>query len=348
MGISFFTPVRWGNALSGIEPKLTCSQKIGQAVESYLYLGGRVAVVMPESVREGSYLFTLKKHKANVWLSALKVASYFTIILPALALITKIIFRLNYQFLHSNQFYDEPISKAPLTLVRSPEQTALKISILYNQKFSPIDPTEPKPSCIANLRDAQQTSKHTWHVMTQGDGMLALQDGRREKIHMIWWEALRHGALKPLKANEAVCIRREGVVEFLKQVLGKQGVKAQEMEAFIKYWQIVLANDYTISSPYLLVQLVDSTHLSDYLPEMKVEGDKANDYAINRFYFRFEPLSQPDTGHISVNEYLERLAAKNLGERALIDLGGEVNAPSTWSDQDTFNAAFIRKYIYAN
>lgn len=378
MGISFFTPVKWADASSGVTAKLTCAQKFAQAAESYLYLGGRVAVVMPNSIRGGSHLVTLKEHKANIWLSALKVASYFTVVLPVLALIAKIIFRSNYQFHRSiavtpmvppppppppsplptpdidtcpNQHvYNvfRGMLEAPLTLVRSPEQTSLKISVLYNQKFSPIDPTEPKPSSITDLRDAQQTSKHTWQVMTQGDATLVLQDGRREKINMIWWEAKRHEAPKPLKANEAACVRREDVVDFLKQALGKQGVKAQEMEAFVQYWQTVLANGYTAASPYLLVQLVDSAHLSDYLPEMQVEGDKAKDYAINRFYFRFEPFSQSLAGHISADKYLEGLTTQNLGERAVIDLGGEVNASSTWRGQDAFNAAFIRKYIYAN
>lgn len=363
MGISFFTPVKWEDASSGIEPKLTCGQRIVQAAENYLYLGKRVAVVVPNSTREGSHLVNLKEHKTNFWLSALKVASYFTVILPALALIIKIIFRSNYQFHRSIAITSmvppsppSPLatparvieSKAPLTLVRSPEQTSLKISILYNQKFSPIDPTEPKPSCIADLRDVAQTSKHTWQVMTQGDGTLALQDGRLEKINMIWWEAQRHEAPKPLKACEAACMKREDVADFLKQALRKQGVKEKEMEAFVQYWQTVLANDYTVTSPYLLVNLVDSAHINDYLPEMQIEGDKAKDYAINRFYFRFEPRSQLGTDHISANQYLERLPVQSLGERAVIDLGGEVNASSTWSGQDTFNAAFIRKYIYAS
>jgi hypothetical protein len=184
--------------------------------------------------------------------------------------------------------------------------------------------------------------------MTQGDGTLALQDGRPEKVNMIWWEAKRHEAPKSLKADEAACIKREDVADFLKQALRKQGVKEQEMEAFVQYWQTVLANDYTTASPYLLVRLVDPAHLSGYLPEMQVEGDKAKGYAINRFYFRFEPLSQPLAGHISAGEYLKGLATQSLGERAVIDLGGEVNASSTWSGQDTFNAAFIRKYIYAS
>jgi hypothetical protein len=363
MGISFFTPVKWEDPSSEIKPKLTCFQKIAQAAESYLYLGGRVAVVMPNSVRDGSHLVTLKKHKANVWLSALKVASYFTVVLPALALITKMIFRTNYEFHRSiavtpmssppSPFVtpddDYPsMAKAPLTLVRSPEQTSLKISILYNQKFSPIDPTEPKPSSVTAVQDVQKTSKHIWQVMTQGDGTLALQDGRLEKINMIWWEAQRHEAPTPIKENEAACIKREDIGDFLKQALRRQGVKEQEMEAFVQYWQTVLANDFTVASPYLLVQLVDSANISDYLPEMQVEGDKANDYTVNRFYFRFEPLLQPGASHISANEYLEKFAVQNLGERAVIDLGGEVNAPSTWSGQDAFNAAFIRKYIYAS
>ena len=115
------------------------------------------------------------------------------------------------------------------------------------------------------------------------------------------------------------------------------------MEAFVQYWQTVFANDYNAESPYLLVQLVDSAHLSGYLPEMQVEGDKAQDYAINRFYFRFEPLPEPLEGHIATDEYLKGLATQSLSERAIIDLGGRVNAPSTWDGQDAFNADFIHK-----
>lgn len=393
MGISFCTPVKWEDSSSGIEPTITCCQKIAQAAENYLYLGRHVAVAMPNSARDESHLVTLKEQKAHVWLTALKVASYFTVILPLLALIIKIIFRSNYQFHHTiaiipkaplyppqslhlihndktcpyrysrpayrytrpvcdspidEQMDDEPGTEAPLTLVRSPEQTSLKISVLFNKKFSPVDPTEPKPSSIINLKDVLQTSKHTWQVMTQGDGTLAMQDGGPKKINMIWWEAQRQEAPKLPQANVHACIKRNDVADFLEQVLRKQGVKEQEMDAFIYYWQTVLANNYKATSPYLLVRQIDLADINDYLPEMQVEGDKAKDYAINRFYFRFEPIAQPSTDYISANEYLERLAVQSLGERAIIDLGGEVKAPSIWRGKDAFNTAFINKYIYAS
>lgn len=424
--ISFFTPVKYENSPVSFE------QKLMEKIDSYFYLGGRVAVLIPGSFQNGSQEVILREETTNFYLTALKVISYAVLtIIPVILLITKAVLRSKYRFhvceaqptlprphnqqpqlpvLHidqpapsvpyiklppesiiqqpirdpidqsrpSNSLPPEPLyprkddlifddderryqfldfgvdsdglmCKAPLTLVRCEKPTQLKISVVYNQKFVPQEPIVPKPSEITTQG---KVSNYTWNVLTHDDGTMTTSsmNGLKERINMIWWEAIRKDVSTRIDPTHAACVKRSELKEFLEAILKKNGVQEKELKAFVHYWYEVFKNDYdSKNAPYVLVQPIKPSELDKYIPEMKIESEQP--LALKRFYFRFEPVSQADQG-INAESYLKQLQAIDLGPNVVIDMGGEVTnsldvqVRERW-DSNIFNASFIKDYIYA-
>jgi hypothetical protein len=90
--ISFFTPiVAYENA--------PFSQKVLSAVDHYFYLGGRRAHVIEDAMERGKRGVLLEEGRApSFFITAIKVTSYCTLVLPALALIAKALLRAFHQF----------------------------------------------------------------------------------------------------------------------------------------------------------------------------------------------------------------------------------------------------------
>lgn len=86
--ISFFTPICFESQ------NLSTKEFIFGKVESYFYLGGKKARVIPQSPKQ----VVLESAEPTFFCTALKVASYFTIILPLVLLLFKLYFRSSYQF----------------------------------------------------------------------------------------------------------------------------------------------------------------------------------------------------------------------------------------------------------
>lgn len=346
--ISFFTPVSYRD-----QPTFW-GQKAVELVDGYFSLGGRVAVVIPGAVQNGSQEVALQDVNAVWWQTALKVVSYFTVVIPVIMLVAKAIMRSQYLFhecqRQPNVFPDPPydmvVAKAPLTLVRSDGPANLDISVLYNQKFSPQDPIEPKPSEIANQGPL---SKYTWKVLAHEDGTMTAADRR---IKMIWWEAMRHEMPTRIDTDQAVCVERSELKGFLEKTLKKLGVQDKELGAFTHYWHEIFKNDYDAqNAPFVLVQLIQPDELGKYIPEMEVQGPDAGRFDLQRFYFRFEPTSNFDRG-MNADVYLANLDEAQLGPNVVIDLGGEVaDCPGVerveWEGAEAFEQGFIREHIYA-
>lgn len=85
--LSFFIPVRFDK-----EPK-TLSQSLLEIADYYFYLGGKQALAISnDSVKLES------KELSPCWLTALKILSYFTLVIPIGMLITKLCLRSAYPF----------------------------------------------------------------------------------------------------------------------------------------------------------------------------------------------------------------------------------------------------------
>lgn len=90
--IKFFTPVNYGDHCQ------TLAQFALEKVDAYFYLGGRKAQVIPghrQGKSEGTVLFD---ENASFFKTALKVATYFTLVIPALMLVAKVILRWTHPF----------------------------------------------------------------------------------------------------------------------------------------------------------------------------------------------------------------------------------------------------------
>lgn len=90
--IGFWTPIKYEG------PSASWPQKIREYADSYFYLGGRVAVVIPGVTENGSTGVKVQEEPCPLWKTALKVASYFTLFLPVIMLQIKLISRAFYLF----------------------------------------------------------------------------------------------------------------------------------------------------------------------------------------------------------------------------------------------------------
>ncbi len=90
--VNFFTPIHYGNQSKSL------AQSAMEVVDEYLAFGDKKACVIAGKVEDGKQGVVLTERKSSCVLSALKVASYFMIILPLIALFIKAALRCNYQF----------------------------------------------------------------------------------------------------------------------------------------------------------------------------------------------------------------------------------------------------------
>lgn len=324
--IDFFTPVEFSGE------RVSCSQKALEYVDHYFYLGGNIAKAQSDSSYHchcNSQYVEITRGKTEWWMTALKVISYATIVLPGLLLILKAVLRSQYHF-HK---VDESRVFAPLTLVRTAGVSDLKISLLFNQQMKPCQPTFPNPSEILGM-------KHSWNVRTAGDGTMTHAD---QRIHMIWWESLRSYP-KPLDPNKAVCVPKGRITQFLDDVLTRKGLRDSEKRAFIEYWTCLMEQS---EEPFLLIELVGSQDLFSHIPNMEIEGANGSDFALERIYFKFHPVSDQSLG-ISEENYLRGMEQTVLGSNVVLDLGGEITNPAFKVDpnwESTFNPSFIDRFI---
>lgn len=383
MNINFCTPVKYTD-----HTNITFGQRTTEAIDSFFNFGGRIAVVIPGSKRKDSEEVKYEESFVSNRETIFKVIACATLIIPLIMFIAKIVMRSLYSYHVCKKMKpspqvivvphqiekpqpqtnpsknkkrppkintvnrivggDEVSTDAPLTLVRSERPANLKISILYNQRFKPQEPTFPKPT---DIKAENGNSKYTWNVLTHDDGTLTTssKNGITQRINMIWWESVRHEKFANLDKTKAVCIKKCDLKKHLEKTLLKAGVKATELEAFVQYWIQTFKRDYdSENTPYMLVELVDDSALKNYIPDLKVEGKDAHLFGVKRFYFRFEPISQPVKAN-DAKSYFSSLKAEDLGSNVVIDLGGEVS-PNVkgrlkQKGEDAFNASFIKKYI---
>jgi hypothetical protein len=93
--IGFFTAVNFGG-----HPK-SCTQSLLEIVDGYFYLGGKKAYVISGYTQQASEETTLRDDSSTHLVTAIKIISYATLILPAIMLIAKIVLRSIHTF-HTN------------------------------------------------------------------------------------------------------------------------------------------------------------------------------------------------------------------------------------------------------
>lgn len=245
--------------------------------------------------------------------------------------------------------------RAPLTLVRSECPVDLRLSLLFNDAFVPTQPTYPEPDCFKDswchksFFGWRRTHSHKlqcgWNVRCNEEGVLAT--ALRDKVKMIWWEALRKGDAIPFALAHATCVKREEVVPFLAKVMDQKGLARKEQQAFLRYWQEMMDRCH---SSYIGVDLVDDDQLATFLPQMKVTS-KSVPFEVLRLYFRFCPMEKSEATMLPDEEYIHRLSRTPLGANAVIDLGGEIVDQSGGRVdlllEEEWNDRFIREYIKA-
>lgn len=90
--VSFFTPVSFGDHAKSV------SQSLLEWVDDYFYFGGRKACVISGHTKEGCEGTVLYQPAVPFQVTALKVATYATVIIPILMLIAKIVLRSLHSF----------------------------------------------------------------------------------------------------------------------------------------------------------------------------------------------------------------------------------------------------------
>jgi len=242
--------------------------------------------------------------------------------------------------------------KAPLTIVRSEIPRLLKISIIFDGQFKPLNPIYPSPTEISLANGAL---KYTWSILTCRNGTMfcSRSDKSLFLIKMIWWEILRLGIPPYMDSRLCACISRNEVKEFLTKTLLTLGVRESEMSAFTSYWDDTFNKDpFFLKYPYLLVQLIEPDDLHRFVPKMVLEGTSAAQFAIKRFFFRFKPVEDTERGK-SPERFIFELIPHVPDPNAVIDLGGEVVPENFSSPQISgmkeplpgYVDSFIKKFI---
>ncbi len=115
--VNFFTAVSFGS-----HPK-SCSQSLLEAVDSYFYLGGKKAFVIPGDIDQGAKKVVLSQDSSSFLGTVFKVISYATLIIPAIVLIAKAILRSIYSFetVDVKKQLEEGIDISPETIAKIQE-----------------------------------------------------------------------------------------------------------------------------------------------------------------------------------------------------------------------------------
>lgn len=74
--VDFWTPITYR------EPQISFIPQVLQIVDDYFYLGGKKAIALPHEIRNDQVCALLLDFDATLLSTALKVASYLTIVLP--------------------------------------------------------------------------------------------------------------------------------------------------------------------------------------------------------------------------------------------------------------------------
>ncbi|MBS4168143.1 DUF648 domain-containing protein [Parachlamydia sp. AcF125] len=157
--ISFFTAIKTPNT-----PK-SAGLYLLEKVDSYFYLGGKKATVI--SARGKNLELSLVNEKVSSFAIALKVASYCTLLLPALMLAAKVLLRYKYRFcLH-------------VKLPETPSATKLK----------PITLEERKIAAVAKIQNAYRKYKL---AKERHSLFLHFLDGRKQAFSIFNEESLRN------------------------------------------------------------------------------------------------------------------------------------------------------------
>ncbi len=95
--INFFTPVSYSNTSKSTD------QTLLEIVDSYFYLGGKKAEVLPPCPEENGEIVHLVDDTSPLFATVLKIASYCTVVLPLIMLAAKAVLRANHDFYISHQ-----------------------------------------------------------------------------------------------------------------------------------------------------------------------------------------------------------------------------------------------------
>lgn len=85
--ISFFTPVDFGSHAK------TFTESLTERVDNYFYLGGKKAYVIPAAIVNGSQGVEIVEEEQSLLKTCIKVATYFTLVLPVILMVLKVLLR---------------------------------------------------------------------------------------------------------------------------------------------------------------------------------------------------------------------------------------------------------------
>lgn len=101
--VGFFTALRFENK------DLTCRQTLTQKVDSYFYFGGRHAKVLQGSTRDGKDVAFLAQGSTSKMVQVAIIVSFFTVIIPLVLLLAKVLLRLTNRIQIAPYFFKTPM-----------------------------------------------------------------------------------------------------------------------------------------------------------------------------------------------------------------------------------------------
>jgi uncharacterized protein DUF648/IQ calmodulin-binding motif-containing protein len=184
--ISFLTPITFHNDLRS--PSLL----LLETVDSYFYLGGKKVTIIPGFTKgnaEGGHL--AEGSSPSFLETALKVASYFTLVLPIILLIVKGILRSTSHFYLIRQEQIVPVDTDPLKLLSSPTLDStpdVKNNGLIKAKELEKELAEQKELAATKIQQAWRgyIARRAFKTLRTAAKLEAKKPGAATDIQRIW------------------------------------------------------------------------------------------------------------------------------------------------------------------
>lgn len=145
--VGYFTPVDFGD-----RPK-NYVETFSEKIDWYFFFGGKTACVLPAENKEGSYGVAFKTSFIPWYHTALKIASYCTLVIPLLALIAKAVLRgrLSFHIVDFSKMVEAGVAVPALALH---QLERLKEEILNREEHGDIEWISTANTAVFALREA--------------------------------------------------------------------------------------------------------------------------------------------------------------------------------------------------
>ncbi len=293
----FFTPIVYESA------QKTWKQQVAEACDNYFYLGGKkICLLNNKETRP----FEQKPSFRETLLTALKVTSYFTIVLPTFFFFAKLAFRpnivvsapVNLNNEHFTKLFNAPYDEDKLRHFGLSNLDIEKASLLNSKLRSMThENLEKSATSFASFRDLQRLFSHNWLNDTCVNEHLRLQIADRRNFCFI--NSLSVANHKLTRITKLYPIFQTGENTKLKKLYETQKTLLMPLHVGNNHWTLLVADiDKRTLSYYDSLSLRPPEVIEELQAHLKKIALHENvELAANDFTLVNEPCPQQSNGY---------------------------------------------------